>query len=93
VQTLKEVKNNKSEGFSHTAKMNQVFLLHDNTRPHTGPPTSEATATMGWTVHPRPLYSPDLATSNFRLIGPLKDALPAQHFADDELKYGMHEEP
>ena len=73
--------------------MNQVFLLHDNTRPHTGPPTSEATATMGWTVHPRPLYSPDLATSNFRLIGPLKDALPAQHFADDELKYGMHEEP
>jgi len=77
VQTLKEVKNNKSEGFSQTGKMTQVFLPHDNTRPHTGPPTSEATATMGWTVPPHPLYSPNLATSDFRLFGPLKDA--SQH--------------
>jgi hypothetical protein len=69
--------------------MNQVFLLQDNTRPHTGPSTSEATATMGWTVPPHPLYRPNLATSNFCLFGALKDKLPAQHFADDELKHGM----
>jgi len=47
---------------------------------------------MGWTVPLHPLYSPDLANSNFRLFGPLKHALPAQHFADNELKHGMHDE-
>jgi hypothetical protein len=39
-----------------------------------------------------PSTVPQLATSNFCLFGPLKDALPAQHFADDKLKHEMREE-
>jgi histone-lysine N-methyltransferase SETMAR len=48
---------------------------------------------MGWTVLPRPLYSPDLTPSDFHIFGPLKDALRGRRFADDdELKHSVREE-
>jgi hypothetical protein len=91
VMTLKKLRTMNLK-CSANRKVNQVFLLHDNTGQHTGPSTRETTATKGWTVLPHPLYSPDLAPPKFRLFGPLKDALPGQHFADeDELKYGVCE--
>jgi hypothetical protein len=61
-------------------KMNQAFLLHDNTSLY----TREAVVTMGWTVHPHPPYSPD-----FHILGCLQDALQEYRFADDELKYSL----
>ena len=33
---------------------------------------------------PHPLYSPDLAPSDFHIFGPLKDALCGIRFEDDE---------
>jgi histone-lysine N-methyltransferase SETMAR len=48
---------------------------------------------MGWTVLPHPLYSPDLAPSDFHLFGLLKDSLRGRRFADDdELKHSVREE-
>jgi len=50
-------------------KMNQVLLQHDNTRLHTGLPTKEATATLGWSVLPHPPYTRDFATYDCHLFG------------------------
>jgi histone-lysine N-methyltransferase SETMAR len=69
VQTLKKLKQ-RIRRVRPNRKMNQVVLLHDNARPHTSLRTREATATMGRTVLPHPLYSPDLAPSDFHLFGP-----------------------
>jgi hypothetical protein len=54
--------------------MNEV-LLHENARPRTSLHTREAIATVGWAVHRRPSYSPDLALSDIHLFDPLQDAL------------------
>jgi hypothetical protein len=68
--------------------MKDVLLLHDNTRPHTSLRTREAIAKLGLTVLPRPAHSPDLAHSDYNLVGPVKDALCGCHFVDDnELKH------
>jgi hypothetical protein len=37
-----------------------------------------------WEVLEHPPYSPDLASSDFHLFGPLKCHLSAEHFLDDE---------
>jgi hypothetical protein len=52
--------------------VNQVLLLL----------TREAIPTMGWTVLPRPPYSPDIAASDFHVSGFLKDALRGRRFAE-----------
>jgi len=65
--------------------MNQM-RLHDSARPHTGLPTGEETATVGWTLLLHPPYSPDLAPSDPHLFGSLKDAHRGRRFADDGLK-------
>jgi len=42
---------------------------------------------MHWEVLPHPVYSPDLAPSEFHLFGPLKEALGGNRFtADDEFE-------
>jgi hypothetical protein len=58
----------------------EMFLQHDNARPHTSVRTREHITKMGWTVLPHPSYSPDLAPSDFHLFGSLKDALRGTHF-------------
>jgi hypothetical protein len=45
--------------------------------------TKEEPATTGLTALPHPPYSPDSASSDFHLFGPLKDALQGYHFVDD----------
>jgi hypothetical protein len=55
--------------------MKDVLLLHDNARPHTSLGTREAIAKIRWTVPPQPAHSPDLAPSDYRLFGPVKDAI------------------
>ena len=87
VQTLKKLK--QRIGMVRPNRMiDQVLLLlRDNTRPHTSPLTREAITTIGWTVLPHPLYSPDLAPSDYHLFGPVKGALGGQPLADNgELK-------
>jgi hypothetical protein len=48
---------------------------------------------MERTVLPHPAHSPDLAPSNYRLFGPLRDALHGRHFAyGSELKQSLLDE-
>ena len=65
-------------------KKETFVLQHDNARPHTSMKTTSTLAKFGWTVLPHPPYSPDLAPSDFHLLGPLKDGLRGQHFPDDD---------
>jgi hypothetical protein len=65
-------------------------LLQSSARPHTS--LREAITKMGWTVPPHPAHSPDLAPSDYRLFGPVRDALRGRHFADDnELKQSFRD--
>jgi histone-lysine N-methyltransferase SETMAR len=72
--------------------MKYVLLLHNNALPHTSLSTHKAITRVRWTVLPHPAHSPDLASSNYHLFGPVKDALCGCHYADDtELKQSFHE--
>jgi hypothetical protein len=79
--------------FRANRNMKDVLLLHDNAQPHTGSRTRGAILKMERTVLPHPAHSPDLAPSNYRLFGPVRDALRGRHFVDDnELKQSFRDE-
>jgi hypothetical protein len=66
--------------FSVRPKKTTFLLQYDNTRPYTRLKTMQHTAKFGWTVVPHPLYSPDLASSEFYLFKLTKDGLCTQTF-------------
>jgi len=47
---------------------NTFLLHHDNAMPHCSAQTQEAMTSLKFAVVPHPLYSPDLAPSNFWLF-------------------------
>jgi histone-lysine N-methyltransferase SETMAR len=61
-----------------------VLLHHDNARPHTARETQERIQEPQWELFEHPPYCPDLAPSEFHLLGPPKNHLDGKHFADDE---------
>jgi histone-lysine N-methyltransferase SETMAR len=61
-----------------------VLLHHDNARPHAARETQKRIQEPQWELLEHPPYSPDLASSEFYLFGPLKDHLDGKYFADDE---------
>jgi len=65
-------------------KKTRFLLQHDNARPHTSLKTVELIVNLGWTAVAHPLYSPDLAPSDFHLFGPMKDRLRGQHFPSND---------
>jgi hypothetical protein len=75
VQTLKKLKQRTRSVQPIRKTTHPVLLLHDNTRPHGSPCTTEATATMVWTALVHPPYSPELLYFDLHLSGPLKEAL------------------
>jgi histone-lysine N-methyltransferase SETMAR len=52
-----------------------VVLLHDNVRPHTAAHIAVTLRKLKFSVMDHPPYSPGLASSDYRLFGPLKEAL------------------
>ena len=56
-----------------------IIILQDNACP-----TSEAIAKMGWEVLPHPSYSPDLAPSDYYLLGFVNNQLRGQHYETTE---------
>jgi histone-lysine N-methyltransferase SETMAR len=82
-ETLKKLKKRFQRVRSHKDVI-KVLLHHSNVRPHTNLRTREAITKLQWTVLPHPLYSPDLAPSDYHLFGPLKDAIRGKRFEDDE---------
>jgi len=60
-----------------------VILLHDNARPHTARLTVEFVDNLGLDLLSHPLYSPDLAPSDYHLFGPMKKMLRGRRFTSD----------
>jgi histone-lysine N-methyltransferase SETMAR len=67
-----------------------VVMLHDNTRPHAAATMQDITATFGWEQFDHPLYSPDLASSDFHLFLHLKTFLGGRRLHNDEVKEAVN---
>ena len=84
------IKNKRKKGIQNKRRGHQskgVILHHDNARPHTAAQTVQTINDLGWELLPRPPYSPDLAPSDFHLLGPLKGFRRGSKFeSDDEVK-------
>jgi len=61
-----------------------MLFLHDNAKPNTFAATSAAIESIEFQVVPHPLYSLDLATSDFWLFAALKKHLKGIYFMSDE---------
>ena len=60
------------------------ILFHDNTPAHRTTATKEVLAELGWEISSHPLYSPDLAPSDYHVFASLGHALSEQSFANFE---------
>ena len=61
-----------------------VYLLHDNTRPHSVHITTALLEKFKWDILDHPPYNPDLTPSDFHLFLHLKKHLAGQKFGDDD---------
>ncbi len=60
--------------------MKKIILQHDNATPHKARTTKAWLERLGWDVLDHPLYSPELAPSDFYPFGPLKVHLGGKKF-------------
>lgn len=71
-------------------KMDRVYFLHDNARPHVAKDVRQKLQDLGWTTLPHPPYSPDMAPSDYHLFRSLHHFLDGQAFKDeDDLKSSL----
>ena len=61
-----------------------VVFHQDNARPHTSLVTRRKLLELGWEVMPHPLYSPDLAPSDYHLFRPHQNHLNGKTFDSNE---------
>ena len=61
-----------------------VLFLQDNIRPHMAARTMDTIQKLKWKVLSHPPYSPDLASSDYHLFGPLKEHLGGKRFRNYE---------
>jgi transposase len=61
----------------------ETLLQHD-ARPHASAAIRDAIQHLDFSMLPHPLYSPDLAQSDFHLFPKLREHLKGQHFSFDE---------
>jgi histone-lysine N-methyltransferase SETMAR len=68
-----------------------VLLQHDNARPHTARATAKKITDLRLECLPHPACSPDLAPSDYRVFGPLKEAFGGKKFStDDDIKEAVY---
>jgi len=65
-------------------KKKTVILLHDNVRPRTAHLTLQTIQNNSWELLSHPSYNPDLASSDYCVLGPLKDHLKGHHYETDK---------
>ncbi|KAG5319240.1 MOS1T transposase, partial [Pseudoatta argentina] len=65
----------------YAQRHDKVILLHDNARPQVAKPVKTYLETLKWEVLPHPLYSPDIAPSDFHLFRSMAHGL-AQKWID-----------
>ncbi|KAG5324292.1 MOS1T transposase, partial [Pseudoatta argentina] len=64
----------------YAQRHDKVILLHDNARPHVAKPVKTYLETLEWEVLPHPLYSPDIAPSDFHLFRSMAHGLADRRF-------------
>ncbi|GFW06523.1 histone-lysine N-methyltransferase SETMAR [Trichonephila clavipes] len=57
---------------------------HDNARPHTAMVTQQKLNALGWEVLAHPLYSPDIAPSDYYLFRSVQNYLTGEKFKSFE---------
>ncbi|GFX74178.1 mariner Mos1 transposase [Trichonephila clavipes] len=68
----------------YNERHDKVILQHDNARPHVAKVVKTYLETLKWEVLPHPLYSPDLAPSDYHLFRSMALGLADQHFRSYE---------
>ena len=71
VKKLRRAIQNKKHGMLSAT----ILLLHDNAQPHSAAQTQDLNTSFRWEQMDHPLYSPDLAPSDFHLFLHLKKFL------------------
>jgi len=64
--------------------VSKVILQHDNAQPHVAKMVKTYLETLKWEVLPHPLYSPDVAPSDYHLFHSMVHGLADQHFRSYE---------
>ncbi|GFW03660.1 mariner Mos1 transposase [Trichonephila clavipes] len=64
----------------YNERHHKVILQHDNARTHVAKVVKTYMETLKWEVQPHPLYSPDLAPSDYQLFRLMIHDLADQHF-------------
>ncbi|GFX13581.1 mariner Mos1 transposase [Trichonephila clavipes] len=68
----------------YNERHDKVILQHDNARSHVAKVVKTYLEKLKWEVLPHPLYSPDLAPSDYHLFRSMADDLADQHFRSYE---------
>ncbi|GFY16902.1 mariner Mos1 transposase [Trichonephila clavipes] len=68
----------------YNERHDKVILQHDNARPHVAKVVKTYLETLKWEVLPHPLYSPDLAPSDYHFFQSMAHGLADQHFRSYE---------
>jgi len=76
---LKDILKEKSRG----KVTKEVLFLHDNAPAHRALATQKKLAYLGFQCLVHPLYSPDLAPSDYNLFSGLKKQMKGRHFSSD----------
>lgn len=69
----------KDKRLQYNERHDKVILQHDNARPHLAKVVKTYSETLKWEVLPHPLYSPDVAPSEYHLFLSMAHGLTCQH--------------
>ncbi|GFY32591.1 mariner Mos1 transposase [Trichonephila clavipes] len=67
-QLMRLIRALKDKRPQYNERQGKVILQHDNARPHVAKVVKTYLETLKWEVLPHPLYSPDLAPSDYHLF-------------------------
>ncbi|UYV75796.1 hypothetical protein LAZ67_13001380 [Cordylochernes scorpioides] len=68
----------------YATRHDKVIYQHDNSRPHVAKVVKETLEALQWDVLPHPLYSPDIAPSDYHMFRSMTHGLAEQHFTSYE---------
>ncbi|UYV60194.1 hypothetical protein LAZ67_1000361 [Cordylochernes scorpioides] len=68
----------------YAKRHDKVIYQHDNARPHVAKVAKETMEALQWDALPHPLYSPDIAPSDYHMFRSMTHGLAEQHFTSYE---------
>ncbi|UYV68879.1 hypothetical protein LAZ67_6001426 [Cordylochernes scorpioides] len=68
----------------YAKRHDKVIYQHDNALPHVAKVVKETLEALQWDVLPHPLYSPDIAPSDYHMFRSMTHGLAEQHFTSYE---------